>query len=128
MLNPVEKRFVRSGFILLIFLLTLCPSAMLAQSPCSNPYIVQKGDVFGRIAQKCGVTLVALRAANPQVTNPNLIKVGQHLNLPAASEVVPRLPETGVGEADVTASPVTTDTTTMFTLPCIIDPRNKTTC
>jgi LysM repeat protein len=118
MLNPVEKRFVRSGFILLIFLLTLCPSAMLAQSPCSNPYIVQKGDVFGRIAQKCGVTLVALRAANPQVTNPNLIKVGQHLNLPAASEVVPRLPETGVGEADVTASPVTTDTTTMFTLPC----------
>jgi LysM repeat protein len=118
MWNTADKRFVRSGFVLLIWLLTLLPSATLAQSPCPDPYIVQKGDIFGRIAQKCGVTLAALRAANPHVINPNLIKVGQQLNIPASPEVAPSLLDTGFGEAAVTASPVTTDTTTIFTLPC----------
>lgn len=45
-------------------------------------YIVQPGDSLFAIAQKFNVTLTALIAANPQLTNPNLILPGQALVIP----------------------------------------------
>jgi LysM repeat protein len=45
-------------------------------------YVVQAGDFKGGIAQAHGVTLSALEAANPQVTDPDLIVPGQILNIP----------------------------------------------
>jgi tyrosinase len=45
-------------------------------------YVVQPGDTLSGIAQRFGVSLAALEAANPQVTNPNLIHPGQVLNIP----------------------------------------------
>ena len=50
-------------------------------STCGT-YTVKSGDSMSSIATAKGVTLAALEAANPQVTNPNLIQVGQVLNLP----------------------------------------------
>jgi LysM repeat protein len=44
--------------------------------------IVEAGDTMGLIALQFGVELGALIAANPQVTNPDRIEVGQVLNLP----------------------------------------------
>ena len=44
--------------------------------------IVSPGDTMGAIAAQFGVSLDALIAANPQVSDPNLIYPGQVLNLP----------------------------------------------
>ena len=48
----------------------------------SNQYTVRSGDTMGKIARQHGVTLQQLLDANPQVRNPNMIHVGQALNLP----------------------------------------------
>jgi hypothetical protein len=44
---------------------------------------VKSGDSMSAIADKAGVSLAAIKAANPQVSNPSLIKPGQTLNVPA---------------------------------------------
>ena len=44
---------------------------------------VEAGDTMGMIAIQFGVSLDALIKANPKVKNPNLIKPGDVLNLPA---------------------------------------------
>ncbi len=45
-------------------------------------YTVAGGDTFSGIAKKLGVSVDALKAANPQVPNVDLIDVGQVLNVP----------------------------------------------
>jgi hypothetical protein len=45
---------------------------------------VKSGDSMSAIAAKAGVSLAAMKAANPQVKNPSLIKPGQVLNVPVA--------------------------------------------
>lgn len=45
--------------------------------------VVEEGDTMGLIAIQFGVSLDALIKANPKVKNPNLIKPGDVLNLPA---------------------------------------------
>ncbi|XWX03507.1 LysM domain-containing protein [Aggregatilineales bacterium SYSU G02658] len=54
----------------------------------SGTYTVQRGDTLGRIAQRFGVTLSAIRAANPNIRNINLIFPGQVINIPAGGTVV----------------------------------------
>jgi hypothetical protein len=44
---------------------------------------VKSGDSMSTIAAKAGVSLAAMKAANPQVANPSLIRPNQVLNLPA---------------------------------------------
>jgi|SRR6516165_9931888 LysM repeat protein len=48
-------------------------------------YTVQSGDTLTSIAAQFGVTLAALAAANPQISNPNMISVGQVLTVPGSS-------------------------------------------
>ena len=45
-------------------------------------YVVQRGDTMWAIARKFGVTLDALKSANPQIKNPNLIHPGDKINIP----------------------------------------------
>jgi LysM repeat protein len=45
-------------------------------------YTVQPGDNLVDIAQRFGVTIAALRQANPHITNPNYITVGTVLVIP----------------------------------------------
>jgi len=47
-------------------------------------YVVVKGDTLAKIAKKNGVTLKALKAANPSV-EPAKLKVGQKLSIPASA-------------------------------------------
>lgn len=47
-------------------------------------YIVQAGDTLFLIAARFGVTLQALLAANPQITDPNVIVPGQRIRVPSA--------------------------------------------
>ena len=45
-------------------------------------YTVVSGDTMSKIAQKHGVTLNALIAANPQIQNASTISIGQKINIP----------------------------------------------
>lgn len=45
-------------------------------------YTVQAGDTLSKIAARNGLTLAQLLQANPQITNPNRINVGDTVNLP----------------------------------------------
>ena len=48
-------------------------------------YTVKSGDTLGKIANRNGVTTTQLLAANPQIKDPNKIKVGDVLNVPESS-------------------------------------------
>jgi LysM repeat protein len=50
-------------------------------APQPTTYVVQRGDWLNRIAQRFGITLGALMAAN-DIYNPNLIYPGQVLYIP----------------------------------------------
>ena len=47
-------------------------------------YTVASGDTMSRIASSLGLTFAELLAANPQITNPDVIHVGQELNVPSS--------------------------------------------
>ena len=49
----------------------------------NNTYIVQYGDTFADIANRFGVSVGTLAAANPQIWNIDLIFAGQMLSVPA---------------------------------------------
>jgi GH25 family lysozyme M1 (1,4-beta-N-acetylmuramidase)/LysM repeat protein len=51
----------------------------------SGQYVVKGGDTLSAIAAGHGVSLQALEAANPQVTNPNVIYVGQVIHIPGGA-------------------------------------------
>jgi len=50
---------------------------------------VKPGDNMSALAAKAGVSLAAMKAANPQIANPSLIKPGQVLNVPAPKAAAP---------------------------------------
>ncbi|MEW6729926.1 MAG: LysM peptidoglycan-binding domain-containing protein [Acidobacteriota bacterium] len=50
----------------------------------NNTYTVKSGDTLSEIAQRNGVSLSSLIAANPQIKNPSLIFPGQQINVPAS--------------------------------------------
>lgn len=45
-------------------------------------YTVKPGDSLGKIAGRAGISLDRLMAANPSISNPNVIRVGQTINVP----------------------------------------------
>ena len=51
---------------------------------------VKSGDTMSALAKKAGVSLADFIAANPQITNPNLIRPGQVLNVPDAQPTASR--------------------------------------
>ena len=50
-------------------------------------YKVKSGDTLSQIAKKNGTTLQALLAANPNIKNANMIRVGQSIKMPKAGSV-----------------------------------------
>lgn len=52
----------------------------------SDKYIVAPGDDMASIASRFGISEAALIAANPQITNPNLLYSGDRLNIPEPVE------------------------------------------
>jgi spore coat assembly protein SafA len=67
----------------------------LGNAPSSSglsSYMVQPGDSMSGIADSLGVSLDALEAANPDVSDPNLIYPGQQLNVPGGDGSAPSAP------------------------------------
>ena len=52
------------------------------EEPAYTTYLVKKGDTLYGIAKKNGITLKALMDANPEVTDPRKLRVGQKLKIP----------------------------------------------
>jgi LysM repeat protein len=48
-------------------------------------YYVQRGDTLRSIASRMGTTTYEILQVNPQITNPNLIYVGQAITMPAGA-------------------------------------------
>jgi LysM repeat protein len=77
---------------------TLAPTPPAPVEPASEakPYKVAKGDTLLKIAKANGITVNALAKANPTV-EPSKLKVGQTIQIPAASAVAA---STGLGFAE----------------------------
>ena len=54
----------------------------------TGTYIVKKDDTLYLIARNYGISLNSLIAANPEITNPNYIKVGQTINIPNSKPTI----------------------------------------
>lgn len=78
----VAFRWHRLGFALLLVGLLVLPAPLTA-TPCT--YTVQRGDTLWQIAARHGTSVQAILQANPQIINPDLIRVGQQLGLPSCS-------------------------------------------
>jgi len=58
----------------------------LAAGPAlASTHTVQPGDTLSGIAAQSGVPLARVEAANPQIANPNVITVGELVNVPDGS-------------------------------------------
>lgn len=64
--------------------LTIPTAAPAAASPATLKYTVKRGDSLGSIAAAAGTRIATLVSLN-SIKNPNLIRVGQVLTIPAAS-------------------------------------------
>ncbi len=63
------------------------PSPSLTPPPAPTPqvYVVVSGDTFTKIANKFGLTVEQLKAANPDIKDINKIAVGDEIIIPAAA-------------------------------------------
>ena len=85
---------------------SVAPSVSLAptEPPAPTPflYTIKKNDTLSKIATAHGITVDELRAANPQIKNPDKIVEGQQITIPTPSEAPPE--EIG-GSAEPSAAP-----------------------
>ena len=81
--NPDVKNanLIYEGQRLTIYVST--PGGNPPPPPAGQTYYVQKGDTLRKIASKFSTTVDELLKINTQITNPNLIYVGQAINIPA---------------------------------------------
>ncbi|MFZ6002566.1 MAG: LysM peptidoglycan-binding domain-containing protein [Actinomycetota bacterium] len=63
-------------------------SAPAAAAPATAPYTVKRGDTLGSIAAAAGTRIATLVSMN-SIKNPNLIRVGQVLTIPATTSSAP---------------------------------------
>ncbi|NLC51325.1 MAG: LysM peptidoglycan-binding domain-containing protein [Firmicutes bacterium] len=57
--------------------------------PNTVPLYVTGGETLTSIAQRTGVTVADILAVNPQIEDPNLIRVGQIINIPTGEVEIP---------------------------------------
>jgi peptidoglycan DL-endopeptidase CwlS len=88
--------------LILVFLISVVAltTNVRAQSVCGSTYTVQVDDSLSSIAQYCGVSYSSLLAANPRISNPNLIVPGQIIYIP---QVI--IPNTGSEQRSLQISP-----------------------
>src|SRR5688572_10974426 len=65
---------------------TIAPTATPEPEATPRLYQIKSGDTLGRIAQRFKVTVADIMAANPEITNPDLIVPGQVIVIPPRSD------------------------------------------
>ncbi|WP_209425043.1 LysM peptidoglycan-binding domain-containing protein [Pararhodobacter sp. SW119] len=77
-----------------------------ATGPCGSAVAVRPGETLRWIAMRCRTTVAALLRANPQITNPNVIRAGQVIRMPGAlAGQPPRLDPPGVPPSQPSVPP-----------------------
>ena len=91
---------------MLTTLLAVTKSAVLVSATIhGGSYTVAPHDTLSTIAVSHGDNLAAVEAANPQITDPNVIYVGETVALPATGTAGPSdLPATATGSVPVTVA------------------------
>ncbi len=79
----MQKRLIVSLLILAALLTTAWPAVAAPPAQTDEVYVVQPGDTLFTIALRFGVTVADIAAVN-NLSNPNLIFVGQRLVIPGA--------------------------------------------
>ena len=82
--EEVFMKFRRFIALFLILVVTVLPVSALAQG---GTYTVRSGDTMWRIAVRYQIGVTELIKANPQIGNPNMIRVGQRINIPSIDNV-----------------------------------------
>lgn len=59
------------------------------QPLAATVYTVRQGDTLARIAARFGVSVAAILQANPQITNPDRIYIGQRITIPTGGTLPP---------------------------------------
>lgn len=85
--------------------------AGLAAGPAlASTHTVQSGDTLSGIAASAGVSLTKVEAANPWIKNPNLIYVGQRIDVPdGRSGITPAAPAYSQAPASSSTSSESSD-------------------
>jgi LysM repeat protein len=81
------------------------PVATEPPAPTPQVYVVAKGDTMSKIAKKFGVTIENLLAANPQIKNPNKIKIGDEITIPVPVQEGSETGDGGTVEGEASANP-----------------------
>lgn len=76
------------------------PAATVVSDAGGESYTVKSGDTLSKVAKRHGVSLKALRAANPKIATTDHIHVGDKLTIPAKTEA-----PAPAAAADATAAP-----------------------
>jgi LysM repeat protein len=58
------------------------PSSTPTPTPTAVVHVVKRGETLSRISQDYKVSIEIILGANPQVTNPNNLKIGERLVIP----------------------------------------------
>ena len=80
-------------------------AAPAAPAPAAVTYKVVKGDTFGGIAHRNGIKLAMLQKANPSITDPNKLRIGQTVNIPAPAAVPAAAPAPAAAKPAPAAAP-----------------------
>jgi uncharacterized YkwD family protein len=80
------KSAIKKIFRLAVVCAMLC-AATVTMAFADYSYTVKAGDTLSKIASSNGVTLSQLLSANPSITNPSLIYVGQKITIPSTKAV-----------------------------------------
>lgn len=64
-------------------------AARHGQPANTTVYVVQRGDTLSAIARRNNTTVAAILALNPQIRNPNRLRVGQRILIPVAAPQPP---------------------------------------
>lgn len=73
-----------------------------------NTYTIRDGDTLATIAERLGITLEALRTANPGI-DAGALRVGDTINLPSDAEAPPPATEAPEPEDEPTEAPAPTE-------------------
>src|SRR5690606_16284419 len=85
---------MRRLLMMLLIILALLPLASAVAQDSSIRHVVRSGDTLARISLRYGVSISSILAANPSITNPNLIFTGTTIIIPRGSTTpVPPTPE-----------------------------------
>ena len=58
------------------------PAPVVEGGACGETWVVRRGNTLGEIALMCQTTIETMLELNPEIDNPNLIHVGQRLEIP----------------------------------------------